>query len=159
MSHRVVITVLRVLLGVAVVVILLLQAVFLPWLSGEMARDLPAEAHLRWPILTLAVLGLVCVQAVIVCTIRLLGFVRDGRVFTPGALRWVDGIIGAFAAGGLVCLVTITYQSMTIAGPPLWMLALWAGVLAGAGLALLVWVMRALLVQATTLRSEMEMVI
>lgn len=159
MSSRVVITVLRVLLSAAVVVILLAQAVLLPWLSGEMARDLPAEAHLRWPILTLAVLGLLCVQAVIVCTIRLLGFVRDDRVFTSGALGWVDGIVAAFAAGGLVCLATIVYQSMTIGGPPLWMLALWGGVLAGAGLALLVWVMRALLVQATTLRSEMAMVI
>lgn len=159
MSPQVVINLLRALLSVAVVVVLLLQTVFLPWLSGEMAQDLPAEAHMRWPILTLAILGLLCVQVVIVCTIRLLGFVRDGRVFTSGALGWVDGIIGAFAAGGLVCLATITYQSMTIGGPPLWMLALWGGVLAGAGLALLVWVMRALLVQATTLRTEMEMVI
>jgi uncharacterized protein YhhL (DUF1145 family) len=159
MGNQVVVNVLRVLLVIAALVILLVQAVFLPWLSGEMARDLPAEAHMRWPILILAVLGLLCVQAVIVCTFRLLGFVRDGRVFTPSALGWVDGIIGAFAAGSLVCLATITYQSMTIAGPPLWMLALWGGALAGAGLALLVWVMRALLVQATTLRTEMEMVI
>lgn len=159
MGHRAVINVLRALLSTAAAVILLLQAVYLPWLSGEVARDLPAEAYMRWPILTLAVLGLTCVQAVIVCTIRLLGFIRDGRVFTPGAFRWVDGIIGAFAGGGLVCLVTIIYQSMTIAGPPFWMAALWGGALAGVGLALLVWVMRALLEQATTLRAEMEMVI
>jgi uncharacterized membrane-anchored protein YitT (DUF2179 family) len=159
MSQRVVVNVLRALLLAAAVVILLVQAALLPWLSGQMARELPAEAHMRWPILTLAVLGLICVQAVIVCTIRLLGFVRDGRVFTQSALGWVDGIIGAFGAAGGVCLATIIYQSMTIAGPPLWMLALFGGVLAGAGLALLVWVMRALLVQATTLRTEMEMVI
>ena len=159
MGPRVVINLLRALLSVAAALILLLQVAYPPWLSGEVARDLPAEAHMRWPILTLAVLGLACVQAVIVCTIRLLGFVRDGEVFTPGAIRWVDGIIAAFAAGGLVCLATIVYQSTTVAGPPIWMAVLMGGVLAGAGLALLVWVMRALLVQATTLRTEMEMVI
>ncbi|KUG56331.1 hypothetical protein AVL62_16215 [Serinicoccus chungangensis] len=159
MSQRVVINVLRALLLVAAVMILLMQTVLLPWLSGEMARDLPAEAHMRWPMLSLAVLGLLCVQAVLVCTIRLLSFVRDGQVFSPSALGWVDGIIAAFAAAGLVCLATLIYQSMTIAGPLLWMLALLGGVLAGSGLALLVWVMRAMLVQATKLRTEMEMVI
>lgn len=159
MGHRAVVNALRVLLVVAALVILLVQAVLLPWLSGEMARDLPGEAYMRWPILALAILGLLCVQVAIICTFRLLGFIRDGRVFTPHALGWVDGIIGAFGGASVVCLATITYQSLTVAGPPLWMLALWGGGLAGVGLALLVWVMRALLVQATTLRTDMELVI
>lgn len=101
-------------------------------------------------------LDLICVEAVIVCTTRLLGSVRDGRVFRQSALGWVDGIIGAFGAAGGVCLAPIIHQAMTIAGPPLWLLALFGGVLGGAGLAPLVWVMRALLVEATTLRKKFE---
>lgn len=159
MGHRVVVNVLRLLLIGAVLVIAVVQAVFLPWLSGEMARDLPAEAHMRWPILALAVLGLLCVQIAIVCTLRLLGFTQDGRVFTPGAFRWVDGLIAAFIGASLVCLATIIYQSQTVAGPPLWMLALFGGVLTGVALALLTWTMRALLAQAITLHRDMEMVI
>lgn len=159
MSTRIAVPLLRILIVVAVLAILVLQAVFLPWLSGDMARDLPAEAHMRWPILALAVLGLLCVQVALACTFRLLGFIASGGVFTHDALRWVDGIIGAFVGGGLVCLATIGYQSATIAGPPLWMMVLWAGVATGVGLASLVWVMRSLLVQATTLRAELEMVI
>lgn len=159
MNVRLATTALRVLLLLAVGVILLVQVVFLPWLSGEFARDLPAEAHMRWPILVLAVLGLLCVQVAILCTFRLLGFTRDGAVFASAALRWVDGIIAAFLGAGLVCLATIVYQSATVAGPPLWMLVLSAGVIAGAGGALLMWVMRTLLVQATVLRTEMEMVV
>jgi hypothetical protein len=159
MGPRLVVNVLRFLLIGAVVAIAVVQAVFLPLLSGEMARNLPGEAYMRWPILTLAILGLLCVQVAIVCTLRLLGFTQDGRVFTPAAFRWVDGLIASFIGASLVCLATIIYQSQTVAGPPLWILALWGGVLTGVALALLTWTMRALLAQAITLRTDMEMVI
>src|SRR5690625_3588066 len=142
MGNRVVIEVLRVMLGGALLLILLAQAVLLPWLSGDVARELPAEAYMRWPILTLAILGLLCVQIVIVCTERLLTFTRTDRVFSPDALRWVNGIIGGFLGGSVVCLATLVYQSFTVAGPPLWGLLLICGVLAGIGLALLMVVMR-----------------
>ena len=159
MGPRVVVNVLRVLLIGAVLVIAVVQVVFLPWVSGEMARSLPGEAYMRWPILALAILGLLCVQVAIVCMLRLLGFTQDGRVFTPAAFRWVDGLIAAFIGAAAVCLATIVYQSQTVAGPPLWMLALFGGVLTGVALALLTWTMRALLAQAITLRTDMEMVI
>lgn len=159
MGHRVVVNVLRFLLIGAVLVIAVVQVVFLPWLSGEMAGNLPAEAYMRWPILALAILGLLCVQVAIMCTLRLLGFTRDGRVFTSAAFRWVDGLIASFIGASVVCLATIIYQSQTVAGPPLWMLALAGGVMTGIALALLTWTMRALLTQAITLRTDMEMVI
>lgn len=74
-------------------------------------------------------------------------------------MRWVDGIVGAFLAASLVCLATIVYQFFTVNGPPLWILLLLLGVVAGIGMALLMVVMRTLLVQATTLRTEMDAVI
>ncbi len=155
MKSRFAVDVLRMMLIGSLVVILFLQLIGLPWLSGVLAEDLPGEAYMRWPILALAIIGLGCVQVGIVCTFRLLGFRRRGEVFSPRALRWVDGIITAF----LVCLATIIYQSSTEAGPPGWMLLLLFGVLAGIGMALLMVVMRTLLVQATTLRTEMDTVI
>lgn len=159
MSRHAVIDVLKGLLVVAFGIIVFLQLLGLPWLSGQMARALPVEAYMRWPILTLAILGLGCVQVAIVCTVRLLGFTRRGVVFCTAALRWVDGTTGAFLAGSLVCLATLVYQSFTVGGPPVWMLLLFTGTAAGVGLALLMVVMRTLLVQATTLRTEMEAVI
>lgn len=159
MSNRVVVDALRVLLVAALVAIAAVQVLILPWLSGAMAQDLPAEAHMRWPILILSILGLGCVQVALVCTLRLLGFTRRDEVFSPRAFRWVNGIIGAFLGCSLVCAATIAYQSATVAGPPLWMLLLLAGVAAGLGLALLMTVMRALLVRATALQSEMDVVI
>lgn len=159
MKSRIAIELLRILLLGTLLVIVALQVIGLPWLSGIMAQDLPAEAHMRWPILVLAIIGLGCVQVGIVCVLRLLGFTRRGEVFSRAALRWVDGIIGAFLAASLVCLATIVYQSFTVGGPPVWMLLLLFGILAGIGMALLMMVMRTLLAQATTLRTEMDVVI
>lgn len=159
MRNRVTVGLLRVLLLGAFAIIIVAQVIALPWLSGIMAQDYPAEAYMRWPILTLAIAGLVCVQVGIICTLRLLGFTVRGEVFSPRALRWVDGIIGALLAGSLVCLITIVYQSFAVAGPPLWMLLLLGGALVGIGMALLMLVMRTLLVQATRLRTELESVV
>lgn len=159
MSNRFVVDALRVLLVAALLAILSVQTLLLPWLSGMLAAELPAEAHMRWPILTLAILGLLCVQLGIVCTLRLLGFTRRGEVFSPAARLWVDAIVWAFLGGSLVCLATLTYQSFTVAGPPLWTLMLIFGVLAGVALALLMTVMRTLLIRATALRTELDVVI
>ena len=159
MNSRAVVEVLRVLLTGGLVVILVLQLAVLPWLSGVMAKDLPGEAYMRWPILILAILGLGCIQTGLVCTLRLLGYTQRGEVFSVRALRWVDGIIGAFLAASLVCLATVAYQSFTVGGPPVWTLLLLSGIVAGAGMALLMVVMRTLLEQATTLRTEIDAVI
>ncbi len=159
MMNRIVVDALRVLLAGALLAILFLQVLGLPWLSGVMAQDLPAEAYMRWPILALSIVGLGCVQVGLFSTFRLLGFTRKGEVFSRNALRWVDGIIGASLAGSLVCAATVVYQSFTVGGPPLWMLLLLCGILAGVGMALLLMVMRTLLTQATTLRQDMEAVI
>lgn len=159
MTTRLTVNLLRGLLAAALLLILALQLIGLPWLSGVVAADLPAEAHMRWPVLILAIAGLVCVQVGIVCTVRLLGFTRRGEVFSSAALRWVDGIIGAFLAASVVCLATLAYQACTVGGPPLWTLLLLLGVATGIGMALLMSVMRTLLVQATTLRLDMDAVI
>ncbi len=159
MPNRVAVDVLRVLLSGSLLFILFLQLIGLPWLSGVMAEDLPEEAYMRWPMLTLAIMGLGCVQVGIVCIVRLLGYTRRGEVFSLRARRWVDGFIAASLGASLVCLATIGYQALTVAGPPVWMLLLLFGVLAGTGMALLMGVMRTLLTQATTLRTEMEAVI
>lgn len=155
MNRRLVIDLVRVALVSAVGVIALVQAFFLPWLSGELARDLPAEAYVRWPILGLAVTGLLCVQVGVVCVVALLTRVRADRFFAEQSLRWVDGLTTAFAAGGAVCAATLAYQSQTVSGPPLWALLLLAGLGAGGTLALVTWVGRTLLVEAIACRDDM----
>ncbi len=159
MTRRLATWVLQGLLVLAVLLILFLQVIGLPWLGGEVARDLPAEAFMRWPITALAIVGLAFVQVGLVGTIRLLALTRTDRIFTARALPWVDAIIAAFVGGGLTCAATIAYQATAVSGPPLWSLMLLVGTAAGLGLALLMGVMRSLLTRATALRDEMDAVI
>ena len=150
MNRKVVIDILRVLLLGAVALILATQALFLPWLSGEFAKQFPAEAYVRWPILALSVTGLLCVQVVLGAIVLLLGRVRRGTFVTLGSLPIVDGMIAAFAAAGAICLVTLGYVGQTVSGPPLFALMLLVGVGAGVTMALLTWVGRSLLVDLVT---------
>lgn len=159
MMNRIVVDVLRVLLVGFLLAILFLQVIGLPWLSGVMAQDLPAEAYMRWPILALSIGGLGCVQVGLFSTFLLLGRARRGDVFSRNALRWVDAIIAASLSGSFVCIATLVYQSFAVGGPPFWTLLLLCGILTGIGIALLLTVMRTLLIQATTLRHDMEAVI
>jgi hypothetical protein len=149
---------LRFLLAVAFAALVPAQVFFLPALSGAMAEDSPELAHLRWPTLVVAVLGLGCVQVVIVCTWKLLTLVEDDRIFSAASMVWVDAIVGAIAAAWLLLLGTFVWSLVGVGlpGPPIVLLLL---LVAGAVVGLLVVVMRALLQQATRLRADMEAVI
>ena len=149
---------LRFLLAVAFAALVTAQVLFLPALSAAMAEDSPELAYLRWPTLVVAVLGLGCVQVVIVCTWQLLTLVEDDRIFSAASMVWVDAIVGAIAAAWLLLLGTFVWSlvSVGLPGPPLVLLLL---LVAGAVVGLLVVVMRALLRQATTLRADLETVI
>ncbi|HST99524.1 MAG TPA: DUF2975 domain-containing protein [Geodermatophilus sp.] len=149
---------LRFLLAVAFAALVTAQVLFLPALSAAMAEDSPELAYLRWPTLVVTVLGLGCVQVVIVCTWKLLTLVEDDRIFSAASMVWVDAIVGAIAAAWLLLLGTFVWSlvSVGLPGPPLVLLLL---LVAGAVVGLLVVVMRALLQQATTLRADLEAVI
>ena len=149
---------LRVLLVLAFAALLGAQVAVLPTLLGQMAEESPDLAYLRWPLLTLAVLALLCVQVVIVCTWRLLTLVQDDRIFSEASMVWVDAIVWAIAAAEVLLLGGFCWSLAGWGTPGLsaaWLLVLVAGAVVG----LLVVVMRALLRQATTLRTDMDAVI
>ena len=149
---------LRVLLVVTFAFLVLFQVVILPALLGQIADDSPDLAYLRWPVLATLVLGLICVQVVIVCTWKLLTMVRDDRIFSEASLIWVDAIVSAVAGACVLVLGLFLYSVVRWRDPavPALLLLLLLG---GAVLGLLMVVMRALLRQATTLRTDMEAVI
>ena len=148
--------VLRILLALAFVALVLAQVAVLPAVfSGlEASSEL---ADLRWPLLTLSVLELLCVQVVIACTWRLLTMVRDDRIFSDGAMVWVNTIVAAMAAAWVLLLGAFFY--VAAGGSSGLAVALLLMLVGGAVLGLLMVVMRALLRQATLLRSDMEAVI
>lgn len=156
--HRVV-TLLRVLLVLAFAALVVLQTLSLPSQFRHMAEQSPDLAHLRWPLVTISILELLCVQVVIVCTWRLLTMVDDDRIFTERSLVWVDTILWAIAAAWVLLLGTSAYFAVAVADDPGLPILLMVVLLAGAVLGLLMLVMRALLRQATRLRTDMDAVI
>lgn len=166
---RIAVVVLKVIIGIALVGSVLVQVLILPalWLDLD-----AAPAAFRGVVTGVFLLGVVCLQAIGVCIWRLLSLVTAGRVFSRAAFRYVDIVIGAIATGavlvaaiaGVGAFLNRTRPGDEIA-PGLVGLILGAALVI-AGIALVVYVMRMLLVQAIaidtdarTLRAELDEVI
>ncbi|SCL27718.1 Protein of unknown function [Micromonospora pallida] len=149
---------LRVFLLLLFGILVVLQTFSLPGQFAHLARESPELAHLRWPMTAISVFWVLCVQVVIVCTWKLLTLVRNDRIFSDASLVWVDAIVWAIVAAWAVLLGVFLYVGVHASDPglPLLLFLLLVGV---AALGLLMIVMRALLRQATTLRTDMEAVI
>jgi hypothetical protein len=149
---------LRGLLVLAFALLLMFQTFSLPGQWAHMAEESPEHAYLRWPLTVFSVVELACIQVVIVCTWKLLAMVREDRIFSEPALRWVDGIVWAIAVGWVLFAGLFIYVGLS-ADDPGTPLLLFLLVVAGAVLGLLMVVLRALLRNATALRSDLEAVI
>jgi hypothetical protein len=154
---------LRILLVLVFVALLAAQIWALPEMVPDLADPTLERRVMRGVMLTISVLGLVCVQAVIVCTWKLLTLVTDDRIFSAAALPWVNAIVWAVAAGWLMLAGTFvcSYYFIVdeVSDDPALPAMLLVLLLIGAVVGLLLVVMRALLRQATTLRTDMEAVI
>jgi hypothetical protein len=149
---------LRVLLVLLFGVLVMLQTFSLPGQFAYQARESPESAYLRWPLTAVSVFWVLCAEVVIVCTWRLLTLVKSDRIFSEDSLKWVDAIVWAIVAAWVVLLGVWLYFGFRADDPglPLLLFLLLVGI---AVLGLLMVVMRALLRQATTLRTDMEAVI
>jgi hypothetical protein len=145
---------LRVVLGGGLVGSLFVQAVMVPLLFTDMEGADAEVLHFRLPLLIIAVLGIGTVQTTMVCVWRLLTMVRRGTVFSLGAFRYVDVMIGAAVAASLltVALGFVLAPGEAVA-PGVVLLVGGAGVLV-AGIALVELVMRTLLAQAVARDAE-----
>ena len=123
-----------------------------------MAQTSPQDAYLRWPLTALAGFLIFCVEVVVVATWRLLGLVQSDRIFSNAAFAWVDAIVWAIATAWVVMVCILGYV-LSIAddpGVPMVLFLLDTGI---AMVGLLMVVMRALLRQATALRTDLDGVI
>lgn len=124
----------------------------------------PVLGPVPWVLLIGSIAVAIGMQVVIVCVWRLLTLVASDRIFSSESFRWVDTIAWALVAAWAVwfaaCVVVIGYLYVTpeLRDPGVPIL-LMGSVLISAVVVLLVVVLRALLKQATDLRSEMEEVI
>ena len=155
--HRLV-PLLRAWLVLLFALLVMLQVFSFPGQFAHVASEHPDQAHLRWPLTAFVAIEILCIQIVLVCTWRLLTMVRNDVIFTERALRWVDGIVGALATAWLLAAAGSLW-AVWGADDPGTPLLLFVILLIGGAFGLVVVVLRELLRQATTLRTEMEAVI
>ncbi|MFS0895029.1 DUF2975 domain-containing protein [Microbacterium sp. 179-I 3D3 NHS] len=157
--NRMTIIVLRVVIAIALVGSVGVQALIAPLLWLDLAAE---ELWGRIFLVGVVVLGVGTLQVFGVCVWMLLTKVRRGSIFSESSFRYVDVIIGAilFAAVLALALAIVLVPGST--APGIVGLVCGASLVLG-GMALLVVVMKALLRQAIdrdaeakTLRSELD---
>ncbi|MFI8949816.1 DUF2975 domain-containing protein [Streptomyces sp. NPDC053750] len=164
--HRLFIAILRVGVVAAILIGLFGQIVVIPTTASDEVDRFPPYAPFAAPYVTVAIVGVACVQVALVAVWMLLSMVRRDAIFTPRAFRWVDVVIGssvvatllAVGVSGHLALAEIPSpdDGMDVVG------ALGAAIVtagAGAAFAMLVVLMRSLLRKATELKSEMAQVV
>jgi Protein of unknown function (DUF2975) len=156
-EHRAV-ALLRVFLVLLFGVLVLFQVMSLPGQFAHMAQEDPEHAYLRWPATAVTVFWVLCIQLVIVCTWKLLTLVQNDRIFSEASLMWVNAIVWAILLAWVVLVGVFLYIGFNADDPGLALL-LFLMMISVTALGLLMVVMRALLRQATTLRTDMEAVI
>ncbi|WP_217139845.1 DUF2975 domain-containing protein [Streptomyces sp. AC627_RSS907] len=164
--HRLFIALLRGGIVTAMLIGLFGQLVVIPSTASEEVDRFPPYAPFAAPYVTVAVVGVACVQVALVAVWMLLGMVRRDAIFTPRAFRWVDTIIGSSVVATLLAVGVTGHLALAeIPSPDGGMdidSTLGAAVVAagtGAAFAMLVVLMRGLLRKATELKSEMAEVV
>jgi hypothetical protein len=166
MAPRIVLA-LRLVLAAALAGSVAVQGVMGPLLARDLREDFGDDVADVWvPVIVILLLGIVTVQVSMVCVWRLLTMVRRGTVFSHGAFRYVDVIVGAIAVAAVLAFALgVVLAPGESAAPGVVLLIGGAGVLV-AGVALIVLVLRVLLAQAVArdaeaheLRSELDEVI
>ena len=155
---------LRVLLVLVFIGLLVAQFLSLPGEFRQQADEHPEAGFIPWLLLTFAILEVVCIQIVIVCTWRLLTLVRSDRIFSQESFVWVDVIVWTMVGAWLllaslsVSLIAVIYFTPELRDPGTPIL-LTGMTLIGGVVVLTIVVLRALLRQATVLRADLEEVI
>ncbi|QGV82290.1 DUF2975 domain-containing protein [Streptomyces ficellus] len=157
------IAVLRAGIAVAILGGLFGQFVVIPTAAADEADRFPAYAPFTAPYVAVAIVGVVCVQVALVALWRLLTMVQRGSIFTPGAFRWVDTIIGSSLAATLLALGVSGHLALAdIPSPDDGMDVLGAlaaalvAVGVGASFAMLMVIARGLLRKATALQTRVS---
>ena len=150
---------LRIVLALGLAGSLFVQAVMVPLLAIDLNEAGPDVIAVRTPMIVIVLLGIVTVQVSMVCVWRLLSMVRRGTVFSRGAFRYVDIVIGAVAAAALLTFAMAVVLAPGEAVAPGIVLLLCGSALLVGGVALIVIVLRMLLAQALGMRAELDEVI
>lgn len=157
--QRSTIVVLKALIAVLLLLLLACQIFIVPVVAAQSAWRFHEIAYLQIPGVVIGILFLLCVQVVLVCVWRLLSLVRKDSIFSERAFPAVDVSLAAVA--GATVLVVATLVTLSAAGVQNGSITLLCvlGIVVGAGLSLLIVVLRGLLRKASQLERDLSEVV
>lgn len=157
--QRSTIAVLKGLIAVLLVLLLACQIFIIPAVAAQSAWRYHEIAYLQIPGIVIGVLFLLCVQIVLVCVWRLLSLVREDSIFSESAFPGVDVSLGAVVGATLLVAITLVTLAATGVMTPSILLLCVLGIVVGAGLSLLIIVLRGLLKKAWMLERDLSEVV
>jgi hypothetical protein len=164
--HRLFIAALRAGIAFAIAVGLFGQIVVIPTTAADEVDRFPPYAPFATPYVTVAIIGVACVQVALVAVWMLLTMVQRDAIFTPLAFRWVDTVIGSSLVATL--LMTGVAGHLALADIPspddgMELIGALGAAIAtvgvGVAFAMLTVIMRSLLRKATDLQTEIAAVV
>lgn len=159
LMRRTTIVILKALIAVLLSLLVLCQIVVLPGMARSLAGMYPYLAYLEVPGIVIGVIFTLCAQVVLICVWRLLSLVRADSIFTPRAFVWVDVSLGAVVVATVLVVTTLALLTTAPAGSPSVVLLCLLGIVVGAGLSLLLVVLRGLLRKASQLEHDLSEVV
>ncbi|HWI31363.1 MAG TPA: DUF2975 domain-containing protein [Microbacterium sp.] len=157
--QRSTIVVLKSLIAVLLALLLACQVFVIPSVAAQSAWRYHEIAYLQVPGIVIGILFLLCVQVVLVCVWRLLSLVRADGIFSESAFPGVDVSLGAVVAATLLVAVTLVTLALSGVMTPSILLLCVLGIVVGAGLSLLIVVLRGLLRKAWMLERDLSEVV
>lgn len=157
--QRSTIVVLKALIAALLGLLLACQIFVIPAVSVQSAWRYHEIAYLQIPGIVIGILFLLCVQVVLVCVWRLLSLVREDSIFTESAFPGVDVSLGAVVGATLLVAITLVTLAFSGAMTPSILLLCVLGIVVGAGLSLLIVVLRGLLRKAWMLERDLSEVV
>ena len=156
---RITVAFLKTLLAILFAMLLFCQIAVVPQVAAQSAVRYGEIAYLQVPGIIVGVAFLLCVQIVLVCVWRMLSLVRRDSVFSERAFVDVDVSLAAVGFATVLVLVALIALSATGFATPSIVLLCLLGVVVGAGLCLLIVVMRGLLRKASRLEHDLSEVV
>ncbi|GLU47079.1 DUF2975 domain-containing protein [Nocardiopsis ansamitocini] len=156
---------LRAAIALAILIGFFGQLVVIPGTAAGEVDRFPPYAPFAVPYMTVAIIGVACIQLALLAVWILLDMLRRDALFTSQAFRWVDVIIGSTVVATLLA-VGVTVHLLVFGVPmpdameaisALGVAVVAAGV--GASFAMLLVLMRGLLRKATDLQTEIAEVV
>lgn len=150
---------LKALIVVLLALLLSTQVFLIPGVALLAAERNPDLAYLAVPGIVGGIVLVALIEIVLICVWRLLSLVREDRIFSQGAFRYVDVIMATMAASAVLIAGAVVVLAFGRAVNPSILLLGVVGVVIGIALALLVGVMRGLLRKALKLEQDLSEVV